>query len=170
VDDEIGADAQGRFPQYPGQMAEAATQIRRRSFRQGAFRNISEKVLDAILLGDDAEAAAVVQSAIEEFPQELAYVTRRFLKTKAWEKTGRIVVGGGFGTAASSPSHGRPSSSRPKTLQRKIARFEKLAAPLFQFFAMLFFLGTLKEIPGELVTTFADLAGCLFKNLHRAQT
>jgi hypothetical protein len=58
--------------------------------------NISKKVLDAILIGDDTEAAAVVQSAIEDFAQELAYVTRRFLKTKAWEKTGRIVVGGGF--------------------------------------------------------------------------
>ena len=34
--------------------------------------------------------------AIEEFAQELAYVTRRFLKTKAWAKTERIVVGGGF--------------------------------------------------------------------------
>ena len=34
--------------------------------------------------------------AIEEFAQELAYVTRRFLKTKAWDKTERIVVGGGF--------------------------------------------------------------------------
>jgi hypothetical protein len=45
--------------------------------------NISKKVLDAVLVGDDAEAAAVVQSAIEEFAQELAYVTRRFLKTKA---------------------------------------------------------------------------------------
>ncbi len=35
-------------------------------------------------------------SAIEEFAQELAYVTRKFLKTKAWDKTKRIVVGGGF--------------------------------------------------------------------------
>src|SRR6185437_3339926 len=35
-------------------------------------------------------------SAIEEFAQELAYVTRRFLKTKSWDKTERIVVGGGF--------------------------------------------------------------------------
>ena len=40
--------------------------------------------------------SAVVHSAIEDFAQELAYVTRRFLKTKAWEKTERIVVGGGF--------------------------------------------------------------------------
>src|SRR6266478_8344471 len=57
---------------------------------------ISKKLLDAILIGDDVEASAVVHSAIEEFAQELAYVTRRFLKTKAWAKTERIVVGGGF--------------------------------------------------------------------------
>jgi ROK family len=37
-----------------------------------------------------------VHSAIEEFALELAYVTRRFLKTKAWARTERIVVGGGF--------------------------------------------------------------------------
>ncbi|MBR0695474.1 ROK family protein [Bradyrhizobium lablabi] len=57
---------------------------------------ISKKTLDAILVGEDTEASAVVHSAIEEFAQELAYVTRRFLKTKAWAKTERIVVGGGF--------------------------------------------------------------------------
>jgi hypothetical protein len=57
---------------------------------------ISKKTLDAILIGDDVEASAVLHSAIEEFAQELAYVTRRFLKTKAWAKTERIVVGGGF--------------------------------------------------------------------------
>ncbi|WJR78646.1 ROK family protein [Bradyrhizobium sp. NP1] len=57
---------------------------------------ISKKTLDEILVGDDTEASAVVHSAIEEFAQELAYVTRRFLKTKAWAKTERIIVGGGF--------------------------------------------------------------------------
>ena len=57
---------------------------------------ISKKALDAVLSGDDAEAAAVVHSAIEQFAQELAYVTRRFLKTKAWARTECIVVGGGF--------------------------------------------------------------------------
>lgn len=57
---------------------------------------ISKKKLDEILVGDDTEASAVVHSAIEEFAQELAYVTRRFLNTKAWAKTERIVVGGGF--------------------------------------------------------------------------
>jgi ROK family len=57
---------------------------------------ISKKALDDMLIGDDTEASAVVHSAIEEFAQELAYVTRRFLKTRAWAKTERIVVGGGF--------------------------------------------------------------------------
>ena len=34
------------------------------------------------LVGEDTEASAVVHSAIEDFAQELAYVTRRFLKTR----------------------------------------------------------------------------------------
>lgn len=57
---------------------------------------INKKTLDAILVGADTEASAVVHSAIEDFAQELAYVTRRFLKSKAWARTERIVVGGGF--------------------------------------------------------------------------
>ena len=57
---------------------------------------IGKKTLDDMLVGDDTEASAVVHSAIEDFARELAYVTRRFLKTKAWAKTERIVVGGGF--------------------------------------------------------------------------
>jgi predicted NBD/HSP70 family sugar kinase len=57
---------------------------------------ISKKALDDMLIGDDTEASAVVHSAIEEFAQELAHVTRRFLRTKAWARTERIVVGGGF--------------------------------------------------------------------------
>jgi len=65
-------------------------------FGKEPSENIAKKVLDAILVGDDTEASAVVHSAIEDFAQELAYVTRRFLKTKAWAKTERIVVGGGF--------------------------------------------------------------------------
>jgi hypothetical protein len=57
---------------------------------------ISKSTLDEILTGGDVAAAAVVHSAIEEFAEELATVTRRFLKTKAWTGTERIVVGGGF--------------------------------------------------------------------------
>jgi hypothetical protein len=65
-------------------------------FGEEISENISKKELDATLVGDDSEASAVVHSAVEDFAQELAHVTRRFLKTKAWDKTERIVVGGGF--------------------------------------------------------------------------
>src|SRR6202795_1150442 len=88
--------------------------------RKGAFRKILDRVrkplkkngedplgskaadaipkttLDEALVGSDVGAAALVHGAIEEFAQELAYVTQRFLKTKAWADTECIVVGGGF--------------------------------------------------------------------------
>jgi predicted NBD/HSP70 family sugar kinase len=57
---------------------------------------IGKTALDEALVGDDIHASALVHGAIEHFAQELAYVTRRFLKTKAWAGTERIVVGGGF--------------------------------------------------------------------------
>lgn len=52
--------------------------------------------LDAVLLGDDLEAAALVQAAIERFAAELFSVIRRFLRRNDWKGTERIVVGGGF--------------------------------------------------------------------------
>jgi hypothetical protein len=58
--------------------------------------SISKGTLDEALVGDDIGAAALVHGAIEEFAQELAHVTQRFLKTKAWADTECIVVGGGF--------------------------------------------------------------------------
>jgi len=58
--------------------------------------DIAKSELDEVLVGSDVAAAALVHSAIEEFAQELAHVTGRFLKTKAWADTERIVVGGGF--------------------------------------------------------------------------
>ena len=61
-----------------------------------AAGDIAKSDLDEALVGDDVAAAALVHGAIEEFAQELAYVTGRFLKTKAWADTERIVVGGGF--------------------------------------------------------------------------
>jgi predicted NBD/HSP70 family sugar kinase len=57
---------------------------------------ISKKELDALLKDGDPEAAGIVQGAIEDFAQELALVIRRFLKLKQWQKTERIVIGGGF--------------------------------------------------------------------------
>jgi hypothetical protein len=57
---------------------------------------LSKSELDAALTGEDIGAAALVHGAIEEFAGELAHVTSKFLKTKAWADTERIVVGGGF--------------------------------------------------------------------------
>ncbi len=61
-----------------------------------ASEEIGKGTLDEALVGPDIHASALVHGAIEEFAQELAYVTGRFLKTKAWADTERIVVGGGF--------------------------------------------------------------------------
>jgi hypothetical protein len=61
-----------------------------------ASREIGKRRLDKILVEGDPEAAGLVLGAIEEFAQELATVTRRFLRAKGWRDTQRIVVGGGL--------------------------------------------------------------------------
>ena len=59
--------------------------------------DLSRPKLDEIIKeGKDLEAIAVIQSAIEDYAQELSLVVRRFLKAKAWEGTERIAMGGGF--------------------------------------------------------------------------
>lgn len=65
-------------------------------FGKEASDEISKKTLDDMLIGDDVAGATILHSAIEDFAQELVYVARRLLKTKAWARTERIVVGGGF--------------------------------------------------------------------------
>ena len=58
--------------------------------------DLNRSKLDEVLKEGDLDAAAVIQSAIEDYAQELALVVRRFLKTKAWDGTERIAMGGGF--------------------------------------------------------------------------
>jgi hypothetical protein len=65
-------------------------------FGDEASDEISKKRLDAVLNNGDPEAAGVLQGAIEDFSQEMALIIRRFLKTKGWRDTERIMVGGGF--------------------------------------------------------------------------
>src|SRR6476619_622106 len=55
---------------------------------------ISKKKLDKLFLEGDPEARGLLHAAIEEFAAELATVTKRFLRLKAWRDTERIVVGG----------------------------------------------------------------------------
>jgi predicted NBD/HSP70 family sugar kinase len=57
---------------------------------------IGKKKLAELLASGDAEAASLVQSAIEDFAQQLALVIRRFLRLKDWRDTESISVGGGF--------------------------------------------------------------------------
>ena len=57
---------------------------------------VGKKKLAAILSEGEPEAAALVQSAIEDFAQQLALVIRRFLRLKDWRDTECLVIGGGF--------------------------------------------------------------------------
>src|SRR6266513_1496970 len=61
-----------------------------------ASEELSKKKLDAILTRGDAEAAGIIQGAIEDFSQEFAVVIKRFLKLKEWKHSRRIAIGGGF--------------------------------------------------------------------------
>jgi hypothetical protein len=58
--------------------------------------DLSRSKLAEILQDGDPKAAAVIQNAIASYAEELALVTRRFLKAKAWADTERIAIGGGF--------------------------------------------------------------------------
>jgi predicted NBD/HSP70 family sugar kinase len=57
---------------------------------------LTKKKLDGLLAKGSPEAAGVVQSAVEDFAQQLAKVIRRFLRQKTWRDTEGIVFSGGF--------------------------------------------------------------------------
>lgn len=57
---------------------------------------LRKKALDKALLKGEPEAAGVVHAAVEAYANELATVTGRFLRTKAWRDVERIVIGGGL--------------------------------------------------------------------------
>jgi hypothetical protein len=57
---------------------------------------IGKKKLATLLNEGDPIAAGLVQSAVEEFAQQLAQVIRRFLRLKDWRDTECLVIGGGF--------------------------------------------------------------------------
>ena len=60
---------------------------------------LSKKKLDQFLADGDARTVAVLHSALEDFAQALAYVVRRFMRTKGWKDTECITIGGGFSNA-----------------------------------------------------------------------
>lgn len=58
--------------------------------------DFSKKKLGSLLNGEEPEAAVIVQTAIDDFAQDIADVLQRFLQDKNWAGVKRIVVGGGF--------------------------------------------------------------------------
>src|SRR4051812_13046802 len=86
--------------------------------------NISKKDLDAILAGDNAEASAVVHSAVEDFAQELVHVTRRSSKPRPGTGPSASSSVVAFAPAASANWRSRvpKSSSRPKTSRSRYYR------------------------------------------------
>ncbi len=65
-------------------------------FGDVASDELSKKKLDLAFREGDADTAAVVQTAVEQFAGELATVIKRYMRLKAWRDTEAIVVGGGF--------------------------------------------------------------------------
>jgi hypothetical protein len=65
-------------------------------FGESVTDEIGKKELEEAIEGDHPDSVGLVQGAIEEFAQELAFVAGRFLKSKGWRDTQRIVIGGGM--------------------------------------------------------------------------
>lgn len=65
-------------------------------FGETPAKEIPKKQLDRALRQGDPLAAGLVHTAIEDFASELAKVTLKYMKVKAWKDTQRIVIGGGL--------------------------------------------------------------------------
>jgi hypothetical protein len=65
-------------------------------FGKKKTEQIGKRTLEKALARGDVESAGLVLSAIEEFAQELALVSRRLLRLKTWQRVERLAVGGGF--------------------------------------------------------------------------
>ncbi len=57
---------------------------------------MSKAEIDRLLKDGAPELAGVIHTAVEDFAQEFATVVRRFMRLPSWEKTERIVIGGGL--------------------------------------------------------------------------
>lgn len=114
------APARVRFTTFWRICASRSARTARTPLGDKASEDISKKELDQILVGDDIQAAAVLHGAIEDFAQELAFVTQRFLKTKAWDKTEAIIVGGGFRQRADRSTGDCPRGAHPPAEGHKV--------------------------------------------------
>lgn len=88
--------SKGAFREFVEEWRKPLREIGHDPFGEEASEDVPKKRLDALLIGGDAEAAGVVQGAIESFAVELSKVIRRFLRLKEWKDAERLVIGGGF--------------------------------------------------------------------------
>ncbi|AGK58237.1 hypothetical protein HYPDE_32823 [Hyphomicrobium denitrificans 1NES1] len=100
IEDEDGfigdKASKGAFWQYVEKWRKPLKELGEDPFGDRPGEELGKKKLAELLATGDPEAASLVQSAIEDFAQQLAFVIRRFLRLKDWRDTECIVVGGGF--------------------------------------------------------------------------
>lgn len=88
--------SKGAFRDILEEMREPLRKLGEDPLGETPTEEITRKKLDTLLAEGAPEAAGLVQGAIEQFATQLAMVIRRFVRTKAWQDTECIVVGGGF--------------------------------------------------------------------------
>ncbi|HVZ05002.1 ROK family protein [Hyphomicrobium sp.] len=100
IEDEDGfigdKASKGAFWEFVEKWRKPLKEIGEDPFGDKPGEKLGKKKLAELLASGDPEAASLVQSAIEDFAQQLALVIRRFMRLKAWRDTETIFVGGGF--------------------------------------------------------------------------
>jgi hypothetical protein len=84
------------FMEYVDKWRKPLRELGEDPFGDKPTEELSKKKLADILATGEPEAAGLVLSAIEEFAQQLAFVIRRYLRTKDWRDTECVSIGGGF--------------------------------------------------------------------------
>jgi hypothetical protein len=88
--------SKGAFWEIFDKWREPLRKISEDPFGDMPTEKITKKELETALAEGEPEAAALVQSAVEEFAQQLAKVIRRLRKLKAWSEVECVAMGGGF--------------------------------------------------------------------------
>lgn len=100
IEDEEGfigdKASKGAFWEFVEKWRKPLKELGEDPFGDKSSEKIGKQKLAKLLADGDPESASLVQSAIEDFAQQLAFVIRRFLRLKAWRDTESISVGGGF--------------------------------------------------------------------------
>ncbi len=93
----VGDQASGRaFRMLLDKVQDEAGELAEDALGEARAAEMKKKEWDKLLTQGDAEAAAIIHGAVEEFSQSLATVVRRYLAHKSWRQVRRVVVGGGL--------------------------------------------------------------------------